>query len=177
MKPIYLHLTGALALSFTLAACIPSAPEPAPVPTPTPTPAPAPPPPPTVVQPVYDNWMDAPQTPGDWTYRSESGSSLASFDPANVTLRCDRTNGQISLMRSVENGSSTAMTIRTETADRTLQAQQMRGPQIVATLQARDPLLDAMALSKGRFAIETPGETTLYLPAWAEVTRVIEDCR
>ncbi|MGE5953581.1 MAG: hypothetical protein ACM308_08200 [Qipengyuania vulgaris] len=41
----------------------------------------------------------------------------------------------------------------------------------------KSPLLDAMALTKGRFAVETPGLPTLYLPAWAEVTRVIEDCR
>ena len=40
-----------------------------------------------------------------------------------------------------------------------------------------DPLLDAMAITKGRFAVAAPGEPTLYLPAWAEVSRVIEDCR
>jgi len=33
-----------------------------------------------------------------------------------------------------------------------------------------------MALSKGRFAVETQGLETLYVPAWPEMTRVIEDC-
>ena len=37
MKPIYVHLGGALALSFTIAACVP-APDSTPAPTPTPTP-------------------------------------------------------------------------------------------------------------------------------------------
>lgn len=49
---------------------------------------------------------------------------------------------------------------------------------IVATrVDADDPILDAMAITKGRFAIETPGLPTLYIPAWVEVSRVIEDCR
>ena len=46
-----------------------------------------------------------------------------------------------------------------------------------AGLPARDPLLDAMAFSKGRFAVEVAGLPTLYLPSWIEVSRVIEDCR
>jgi len=48
---------------------------------------------------------------------------------------------------------------------------------LAADLPATDPLLDAMAISKGRFAVQTGGETTLYVPSWPEVTRVIEDCR
>ena len=58
MKPIYAHLGGALALSFSVAACVP-APDstPAPTPTPTPTPVqttPAPPPP----APPAENWIE-----------------------------------------------------------------------------------------------------------------------
>jgi hypothetical protein len=34
-----------------------------------------------------------------------------------------------------------------------------------------------MAYSRGRFAVEINGLPTLYLPSWAEVGRVIEDCR
>ena len=41
----------------------------------------------------------------------------------------------------------------------------------------RDPLLDAMAFSRGRFMLEMGGSQTLILPAWSEVGRVIEDCR
>ena len=44
-------------------------------------------------------------------------------------------------------------------------------------MPARDPLLDAMAFSKGRFALEVAGLPTLYVPSYPEVTRVIEDCR
>jgi hypothetical protein len=48
---------------------------------------------------------------------------------------------------------------------------------LVVVLTARDPLLDAMAFSRGRFALEAAGLETLYLPAWPELSRVIEDCR
>jgi len=71
------------------------------------------------------------------------------------------------------------MTIRPETATRTLSAAPdgAADPQLVAELPARDPLLDAMALSKGRFAVAVEGAAPLILPSWAEVSRVIEDCR
>ena len=46
-----------------------------------------------------------------------------------------------------------------------------------ASVPARDPLLDAMAFSRGRFAVEVSGGPTLVVPAYPEVTRVIEDCR
>lgn len=180
MKAIYAHFAGALGLTFALAACIPPSPEPSPAPEPTPAaqnPVPQVSVPAAGPDPVYDNWMDAPRTPGDWTYTSEASGSVASYAGNQFSMRCDRANGRIALIRTLQTGEATAMTIRTETTDRTLQAQQMRGPQIIATLQARDPLLDAMALTKGRFAVETTGAPNLYVPAWAEVTRLIEDCR
>jgi hypothetical protein len=68
------------------------------------------------------------------------------------------------------------MRILTETTERTLSVAPREGAS-AAQLGARDPLLDAMAFSKGRFAVEVTGLPMLYLPAWPEVTRVIEDCR
>jgi hypothetical protein len=68
------------------------------------------------------------------------------------------------------------MRILAETTARSIPATQRQGA-TAAQLAARDPLLDAMAFSKGRFAVDVPGLPPLYLPAWPEVTRVIEDCR
>ena len=48
---------------------------------------------------------------------------------------------------------------------------------VTAELPARDPALDAIAFSRGRFALETAGLATLYLPSWPEISRVVEDCR
>lgn len=98
---------------------------------------------------------------------------------ARFTLTCDRNARQISISRPGPAGSVTNMVIHTETASRSLAARPLAGaqPMLAANLSASDPLLDAIALTRGRFAIETGGLPTLYLPAWGEVTRVIEDCR
>jgi hypothetical protein len=48
---------------------------------------------------------------------------------------------------------------------------------LVASHGARDPALDEIAFSRGRIAIEVNGLPTIYLPAWAELGKVIEDCR
>jgi hypothetical protein len=83
-------------------------------------------------------------------------------------------SGQVLLLRQGNGGA--AMRIMAETTERTLPATAREGA-MAATLPARDTLLDAMAFSKGRFAVEVAGLPTLFLPAWPEVTRVIEDCR
>lgn len=123
--------------------------------------------------------MDAPASPGDWSY----GAGLAVFgepgSPPLLVLRCDRTGGAIEIVRS---GSATAplpMSVLTEFQDRSLDAVPARSDpaSLIARVPVQDPLLDAMAFSKGRFAIEITGLPTLYAPSWTEVTRVIEDCR
>lgn len=50
-------------------------------------------------------------------------------------------------------------------------------PNVAIELPARSPTLDEMAFSRGRFAVDVNGLPTLVFPAWAEVGRVIEDCR
>ena len=49
--------------------------------------------------------------------------------------------------------------------------------QLIAELPRTDPLLDAIAFSRGRFAVSVSGTPALVLPAWPELTRVVEDCR
>jgi hypothetical protein len=165
-----------------LAACVPP-PAPAPAPAPAPTPTPAPPPAP-VPQPTYSNWMDAPQTPGDWFYIPLTNASIAAFGPAErqplFALRCDMTSHAISVGRTSASTVPQPMTIRTESVTRTFSANPAQGSveHLVATsVPAADSVLDAIAFSKGRFAVEVSGEPTLYLPSWPEITRVIEDCR
>lgn len=127
--------------------------------------------------------MDAPQSPGDWRYAAVGLRTQAAFATAEGAVRfamtCDRTSGTIELSRAAAVSGPIAMTVRTESATRTVAASSQSDPmpEVVARLPASDRLLDAMALSKGRFAIEVSGAPTLYLPSWAEVTRVIEDCR
>ena len=127
--------------------------------------------------------MDAPQTPGDWTYRKIANGSLASFGGSAAApllwLRCDAAARTLAIARPGGAGAAVPMRILTETRERLLDAPPSGDPTpgVAASVPASDMLLDAMAFSKGRFAVETAGMATLYVPAWPEVTRVIEDCR
>ncbi|HYD23153.1 MAG TPA: hypothetical protein VEB68_00015 [Croceibacterium sp.] len=167
-----------LAVCLALAACVAPAPEPTPAPSPMPTPTPTPVATPTPV-PSFANWMDAPQTAGDWTYQAGLARFGETAAEPRLTLRCDRASGVVEIVRAGTAAAALPMIVRAEAMERSVDARPARSdpPSIVAQVPARDPLLDAMAFSKGRFAIEVAGLETLYVPAYPEVTRVIEDCR
>ncbi len=170
----------ALASLSVLAGCAtvpPPAPVPAPPrpvpqpPAPAPAPVPAPPPP-------SSDWRDWPAAAGNWTYRSDARGSVASFglrtDAPEFTLRCDGATRQIRLSR--RGVTAGAITLRTSTTLRALTAR-AEGGEMVVTLAATDPILDAMGYSRGRFVVEMPPLAPLVVPTWAEVQRVVEDCR
>lgn len=191
MKAMQFKLVGALAMSLSACGCVPSVeapvasptPAPAPVAVPSPTPTPAPAPSPVIDEPRFENYLDAPQTLGDWTYAAESAETFAIFgtgrDTAQAIIRCDLRTRRVAIGRFGLNRATATIRIRTETRERMIEATARDSmlPLVAAELDPRDPMLDAMAITKGRFALETEGMRTLYLPAWAEVTRVIEDCR
>ena len=166
-----------LAATLIVAGCAskPAPPRPAPTPVVATRPAPLPP----VAQ--APDWRDWTVTSGDWVYRVDGRGSIALFGAAGgdalLTLRCDRMAGMVYLSRS--GSAAAALTLRTSSQARTLTVQSTGAlPAYVATaLNPRDPVLDAIAFSRGRFIVEQPGAPTLVVPAWAEVGRVIEDCR
>lgn len=176
-----------LAMSIALAACVPATSGPAPAPIARPRPpvieAVAP-PAPLPATPPSANWMDAPATPGTWEYRRGPLGTIATFaadQPYGVVLICPAAAlGLVQLGVSTTGPGQRSVLIRTETAERTLLTRPgtETGPRVaMAEIPAADPLLDAMALSKGRFAVEVEGAAPVYLPSYAEVSRVIEDCR
>jgi hypothetical protein len=170
-----LRLSGLLPV-LALAACVPSTPRPQPQPQPArpviethpprvvlPLPAPTP----------NVAWIDAPLSAGGWTYR-QGGS--AAFGPAgSPTFIVTCTGSRIHLERPGA-GSGSLLTVRTSSEARNLPAT-LSGGSLVAELPASDPLLDAIAFSRGRFAVEAPGTARLVIPAWPEAARVVEDCR
>ena len=171
-------LTGFAVLTL-MASC--AAPQKAPPPAPPPAPLAKPKPLPLPSTP--QDWRDAPQTPGTWSWRLEGTLSVASFGvPGQAPLArivCDRAAGHVLLAR--QGGAATAVPLQITTTDtsRPLQGDPARGAPgwVAATLSARDPLLDSIAFSRGRFAFEAAGAPTLYLPSWPEISRAIEDCR
>jgi hypothetical protein len=64
------------------------------------------------------------------------------------------------------------------TATQTRQASAESDPSGAAlTLNAGDRLLDAIALTRGRWMVEVATHPALLLPADASASRVVEDCR
>jgi hypothetical protein len=177
MRPKTLILTGTL----MLAAC--SAPQPAPVPQPKPQPAPPP-----IVQPApmpqrqSADWLDLPLEQGTWAYRSDERGSLALFGPASanatVTIRCDKARARI-FLSVAGNRASGNFTIRTSSTLKSFIPAQASSepPYVAAEIAPTDPILDAIAFSRGRFAIEVGGLRSIALPNWSEIATVIEDCR
>lgn len=173
-----------------LASCVGPAPtRPAPVPAPAPT-RPAPQPvPPLQPAPVAAEWQYRPVSPGNWSYRPEAAGSVAIFgggaSGALLTLRCDRASRRISLARAGAGvaggnpGAGQAMIVRTSYGAASWPATLSSGavPQVVAVRAASDTAFDQIAYSRGKFAVEVAGQPMLILPAWSEVSRVIEDCR
>ncbi|MHC9419570.1 hypothetical protein ACYZX9_13350 [Sphingomonas citri] len=158
------------------AGCVPQVTPPPPAPAPTPAPAPPPPAAPAPA-PLAAEWQDWPRTPGTWRYTRDAGGTVASFGTgatAVATARCDRAARTVTLTRV--GGVAAPVTVRTSATTRTLPATAVAGGAGVV-LAASDRLLDAMVFSRGRFTLEQPGSAPLVLPPWAELARVIEDCR
>jgi hypothetical protein len=166
------------ALALVSACAAPQNPQLAPLPPPRPRPVPTALP----TAPAAD-WRDAALTPGNWTYDAGNAGSVASFGIAAAaplaSLRCDRAAGRMALTRAGTAPGPLPLKVTTSTLTRAFTAtpQATAAPQLGVALAARDPVLDAIAFSRGRFVIEVAGLPTLYLPAWPEVARVIEDCR
>lgn len=131
------------------------------------------------------SWMDETQTPGDWRYvtgPTETAALFGTGDDENgvqLIVACDVPLRRVSISRIGASEGETSMIIRTETQTGALLAEPAVSfaPLLLAHVDARDPLLEAIAFSKGRFAVEVGGTETLYVPAYPEITRVVEDCR
>ncbi|KHK92052.1 hypothetical protein LK12_14125 [Novosphingobium malaysiense] len=168
----------ALSTAMLLAACVPQppAPSPSPVRSQAPRPAPTPTPAPQPVEPTTD-WRDMAATPGDWTWGRTATGSQATFAGGLFSMRCNEARQTVTLLRaSNEAGAQVPMSISTTEGTRALVAIPVPGG-IAVSLDARDSLLDAMAFSRGRFAVEAAGSAPLYIPSWTEISRIIEDCR
>ena len=143
--------------------------------------APPPPPPrsapamvasrPTLPPSPMPGWEDMALTPGSWRYNADGSGSMAVYGSAagaSFSLRCSPSR-QVLLARE-EVTALGRMTIRTSSTTRGFDGTE-------AALSPSDPILDAIAFSRGRFSVDSPGLPLLIIPAWPEPARVIEDCR
>ena len=122
---------------------------------------------------------------GEWVYRQDERGSIALFGEAGrdalIVVRCDVPRRRIFLSRAGEvwNADSVGMTIYTSSGRKTFTVRKTGGtPSYVAVeLDSREPHLDAMAFSRGKFLVTLAGRPNLVVPNWAELGRVVEDCR
>jgi len=172
-------------LMVAVASCV--APQPGPAPQrPAPAPAPLPSPPRAIsAAPPQQDWRDVPLTPGDWSWRGAAGlSSIAQYGMAGqgavFAVRCDFASRNIVFSRGgIAPTPAVAMSFTTSFGSFAYTGANGGGqpPAIVAQASARDPHMDQIAFSRGRFLVDVAGQPRLVLPAWPEVARVIEDCR
>jgi len=155
--------------------------------------APPPPPAPKIISapPLVDapptprltgDWNDWPFTPGNWTYRRDGRGSVAQFGMSGrnpmISFRCDVENRRITLSRDAS-APEAGLVIRTSSMTKTLAAtaSDTNSAYLTANIATTDPILDAMAFSRGRVLVEMEGQHPVILPSWAEIARVVEDCR
>ena len=119
--------------------------------------------------PAFDAARTASLSPGQWTYAATPGGSEARFGSA-FSIRCDRIARLVTLWRigPLVAGPASAITITTD-----LDVRALAPGGVVAN---SDPVLDAIAFSRGRFIVDGGG-VRLVLPAAPEPARSIEDCR
>jgi hypothetical protein len=131
--------------------------------------------------PIASNLEYAVPIVGDWTYTPAIDGSEATFanasGQAQLTIRCTRSTRRVALLKAAS-AASPSLWIWTSSDKKTLPATfDSSTGRVVADLGAFDPLLDAIASSRGRIGFSSSGLEALVVPPWADVARVIEDCR
>jgi hypothetical protein len=119
--------------------------------------------------------------PGSWSYQAAQGGSFATFADASRTqrliIRCNRSVRTVSVVRTGVPAAAPTLSIWTTSTARSVPARFDLTRMLTADLAATDPLLDAIAFSRGHFATGAAGAPLAALPASPEISRVIEDCR
>lgn len=131
--------------------------------------------------PVESNLEYAVPIAGEWTYSTTTDGSEATFANSShapqVTIRCTRSTRRVSILKAAS-AASLSLWVWTSSQVKSVPATYDAATALVqAELGANDPLLDAIAASRGRIGFSTSGLAALVVPPWAEVSRVIEDCR
>ena len=118
---------------------------------------------------------------GSWTYAATSDGSEARFTNASATVQltvhCTRATRRVSISKAA---STAAPLLNVWTSSLTRSVPSAFNPttgRLTIDLSNYDPLLDAMASSRGRVGFSVGTEPALVVPAWPEAARVVEDCR
>ena len=119
--------------------------------------------------------------PGSWTYAPASDGSEAVFTNAagspQLWAHCTRTTRRVTFARPA---AAAAPFLNVWTSSLTRSVGSAFNPatgRLTIDLANYDPLLDAIVSSHGRVGFTVGTQPPLVVPPWAELARVIEDCR
>ena len=115
---------------------------------------------------TYDFGKSLSLATGQWSYVATATGGEARFG-THLLLVCDKPTRTVTISRP--GAPAAALTITTDMQTRTIAPN--------GRLSAYDPLLDAMAFSRGRFLVSGGSAAVLAIPSWPEAARAIEDCR
>jgi hypothetical protein len=158
-----------LALPLMAAACTTAPKAPPRITAPKPIPVIAPPAPAVAI-----DWRDKPYAPGAWHYADRTATYGPAGAPPLLSMQCDPAHRIVVVSVA---GEANSLTIRTSYAERSWPAQPGANGRSQVSFAAADPVLDQIAFSRGRFSVSGPGIAEIDIPAWAEPSRVVEDCR
>jgi hypothetical protein len=117
---------------------------------------------------------------GTWNYASTTDGSQAVFRTsalAQLTIKCVRTTRVVTISKPAS-AAAPFLFVWTSNGARSFPASfDPSTGQVSVRLNAQDPMLDAVAFSRGRMGVSITGSPALVVPAWPETARVIEDCR
>jgi hypothetical protein len=118
---------------------------------------------------------------GNWSYGATATGSAATFaNPAalpQLAITCARASRRVTIAKPATTAAPFLQVWTSSTARSVPASFKPLTGRIEAELAAYDPLLDALAFSRGRIGVGVAGAPQLVVPAWPEVARVVEDCR
>ena len=131
--------------------------------------------------PVQSNLEYSMPIAGDWTYSPTNDGSEATFADSSgqsqLTIRCTKSTRRVGILKAAS-AASPSIWVWTSSQKKSLPATyDASSARVSVELAPYDPLLDAIASSRGRVGFSTSGLEALVVPPWADIARVIEDCR
>ena len=118
---------------------------------------------------------------GSWSYAPAADGSEAVFSNGTGTpqvwVHCTRATRRVTISRVAI---AAAPTLNVWTSSQTKEMVASFNPatgRLTSDFGNYDPLLDAIVSSRGRVGFSYGAQPALIVPAWAEIARVVEDCR
>jgi hypothetical protein len=118
---------------------------------------------------------------GSWSYAATGGGSEARFADGSgnpqLWMHCTRATRRVTIAKTAS-AAAPVLNVWTSSLTRSVPASfNPATARLTIELAPFDPLLDAIATSRGRVGFSAGTQPALVVPPWAEASRVIEDCR